>query len=100
MAIWQRMKVASVKEAESHLDELLTRAERGETVVIKRNGKTAIRLSPVSGDPCLELSAAEVRKLNAWASQERAAGRTKVFESPADYAAHTRAKRARRGKSR
>ena len=87
------MKVATLKQAKSRLDELVARAEQGETVIIKRNGKAAVRLTPVA-EPELELSAAEARKLNAWADGERAAGRTRVFESPAEYAAHVRAKRS------
>ena len=35
----------------------------------------------------LELTATEAGKLNAWADKERAAGRTKVFESSAAYVA-------------
>ena len=93
------MKVATLQQAKSRLEELVARAEQGETVIIKRNGKAAIRLTAVT-EPDLELSAAEARKLNAWADAERAAGRTKVFESPAEYVAHTRAKPARKSKSR
>jgi prevent-host-death family protein len=93
------MKVATLKEAKSRLDELILRAEQGETIIIKRNGKTAVRLTPVT-ETELALSAAEARKLDAWADDERAAGRTKVFESPAEYAVHVRTKRARKGTSR
>jgi prevent-host-death family protein len=93
------MKVATLQQAKSRLGELVARAEQGETVIIKRNGKPAVRLTLVT-EPVLELTAAESRKLNAWADHERATGRTRVFESPAAYAAHVRAKRARKGKSR
>jgi len=90
------MKVATLKEAKSRLDELVVRAEQGETIIIKRNGRAAVRLTIV--EPELELSPEEARKLNAWADEERATGRTRVSESPAAYA--VRAKRTRKGKSR
>ena len=93
------MKVATLQQAKSRLGELVARAEQGETIIIKRNGKPAVRLTPLT-EPELELGAAEARKLNAWADGERASGRTKVFESPAKYAAHVRAKRTRKGKPR
>ena len=48
----------------------------------------------------LELTAAEIGKLNTWADKERAAGRTKVFESPAAYVAQLRAKQAAKAKTR
>ena len=98
------MTVTSLKEARSRLGELVTRARRGETVIIKHRGKPAVRLTAVRvnsapGAPDLKLSANEARKLNAWADKERATGRTKIFESPAAYTAHLRAKRAAKGKS-
>jgi len=86
------MKIATLQQAKSRLGELVARAEQGETVIIKRNGKAAVRLT-LATEPELELSAAEARKLNAWADDERAAGRTRVFESP-EYAAHVRAQRS------
>jgi hypothetical protein len=48
----------------------------------------------------LELTTTEAGKLNAWADKERAGGRTKVFESPAAYAAQVRAKRSGKAKAR
>jgi uncharacterized protein (DUF433 family) len=51
-------------------------------------------------DVDLKLSSRELARLNRWADRERKAGRTRVFESPADYAAHARAKRTAKGKSR
>ncbi len=93
------MKVATLKEAKSRLDELVVRAEQGETIIIKRNGKAAVRLT-ILVEPELELSPEEARKLNAWANGERAAGRTRVSESPTAYTARVRAKSVRKGKSR
>ena len=48
----------------------------------------------------LELTTAEADKLNTWADKERAAGRTKVFESPGAYVAQLRAKQAGKAKAR
>ena len=93
------MKVATLKEARSRLNELVVLAEQGEIIIIRRNGKAAVRLTIV-GEPELELSPKEVRKLNAWADNERAAGRTRISESAAAYAVRIRAKRVRKGKSR
>src|SRR5437868_3679055 len=98
------MTVTTLREARSRLGELVSRAGRGETVIIKHRGKPAVRLTSVDGTSAdtskLKLSAEEARKLNAWADKERAASRTKVFESPAAYVAHLRAKRTARAKSR
>jgi len=98
------MTVTTLKEAKSRLGELVSRAGRGETVIIKHRGKRAVRLTSVDVTsaeiPKLKLSADEARKLNAWADKERAARRTKVFESPSAYVAHLRAKRAAKSKSK
>jgi len=99
-----RMTVTTLREARSRLGELVSRAGRGETVIIKHRGKPAVRLTSIDITPAdtskLKLSAEEARKLNAWADKERAAGRTKVFESPAAYVAHLRAKRTAKAKSK
>jgi len=83
------MTVTTLKEAKSRLGELVSRAGRGEMVIIKHRGKPAVRLTSfdiTSTDTSeLKLSAEEARKLNVWADKERAAGRTKVFESPSAY---------------
>ncbi len=99
------MTVTTLREARSRLGELVSRARRGETIIIKHRGKPAVRLTAVHANsaaeaPNLKLSVEEGRRLDAWADKERAAGRTNVFESPAAYVAHLRAKRAAKGKSR
>ena len=43
----------------------------------------------------LELGEVEAQKLNAWADQERASGHNRVFESPKDYFAHRKVRRAK-----
>jgi prevent-host-death family protein len=45
----------SVKEAKSHLSELLDRVERGDEIVITRRGKPIARLTTVGGPPAREL---------------------------------------------
>jgi len=44
------MITANMHEAKTRLSELVAAVERGETVVIQRNGKPAVRLVPA--DPC------------------------------------------------
>ena len=38
----------SITEAKSRLNELVRRAEAGETIILTRRGKPAVRLVPVS----------------------------------------------------
>lgn len=45
------MRHVSVREARAHLSELLDAAERGEEVVIERQGKPTARLVPVLAPP-------------------------------------------------
>ena len=42
------MTTVSIREARIHLSELVDAANRGETVVITRHGRTVARLSPPS----------------------------------------------------
>jgi prevent-host-death family protein len=44
------MKAVTLNEAKSHLTALLNAAERGEHVLITRQGKRAVALVPVAGD--------------------------------------------------
>jgi prevent-host-death family protein len=55
-------------EAKTHLSKLVERAEAGEEIVIQRNGKPAVRLTPVTDEP---RSLASVR--GAWRGQVRIA---------------------------
>jgi prevent-host-death family protein len=41
------MVVANIHQAKTHLSKLIEQAEAGEDVVIARNGKPAVRLTPV-----------------------------------------------------
>lgn len=40
-------------EAKTKLSQLVERAERGEEIVITRNGKPAVKLAPVAATPSL-----------------------------------------------
>ena len=40
------MKTASIRDAKNHLTELAREVERGETVVVTRNGRPAFDLVP------------------------------------------------------
>jgi uncharacterized protein (DUF433 family) len=51
-------------------------------------------------DRDLKLGRNQLARLNRWADKERRTGRTRVYEYPADYVAHTRARRTAKGKSR
>lgn len=45
------MTTMNIAEAKSKLSELVARAEAGEEVLIARNGKAAVRLTPVEAAP-------------------------------------------------
>lgn len=74
------MKFRTLSEAKAELGTLVRLAERGETVVISRHGKPAVRLSPVREED-FQLTTAEVGKLDAWLKRERAAGRTRTYSN-------------------
>ena len=83
------MKFRSLSEAKAELGTLVRLAEKGETVVISRHGKPAVRLAPV-GEDDLQLSAVEAEKLNTWLRRERAAGRTREYSSMEEMLRKTR----------
>ena len=83
------MKFRSLSEAKIELGTLVRLAEQGETIVISRHGKPAVRLTPVAEED-FQLSAAEASKLNAWADAERRGGRTRTYDSVADLLRRTR----------
>ncbi|WP_309606750.1 type II toxin-antitoxin system prevent-host-death family antitoxin [Phenylobacterium sp.] len=45
------MVVANIHNAKTNLSKLIERAEAGEEVVIARNGKPAVRLTPIEAKP-------------------------------------------------
>lgn len=45
------MIVANIHNAKTHLSKLIDQAESGEEVVIARNGKPVVRLTPVDPPP-------------------------------------------------
>ena len=45
------MKTVNVHKAKTELSRLLERVERGEQVIIARNGKPVAKLVPYSGEP-------------------------------------------------
>jgi prevent-host-death family protein len=49
------MVVANIHNAKTNLSKLIERAEAGEEVVIARNGKPAVRLTPVDPKPKLDI---------------------------------------------
>ena len=44
-------KQVNIAKAKATLSELIARAEAGEEVLVARNGKVVIRLTPVAGSP-------------------------------------------------
>jgi prevent-host-death family protein len=94
------MTATTLKDARERFDELIRRARRGETVIIRQRGKPAVQLVPVTSKADLELGVDEVHKLDAWADKERDAGHTRAFESAATYVAQRRAHRTLKSKSR
>lgn len=45
------MKIVSARDANQQFSKLLAEVERGETVLIKKNGKTIAELRPRADDP-------------------------------------------------
>jgi prevent-host-death family protein len=72
------MKFRSLSEAKIELGTLVRLAENGETVVISRHGKPAVRLMPVHEED-FELSKADASRLSAWVLRERSQGRTREY---------------------
>jgi prevent-host-death family protein len=83
------MKFRTLSEAKAELGILVRLAEKGETVVISRHGKPAVRLAPI-GEDDLELTTREASKLNSWLRRERAAGRTREYSSMEELLKKTR----------
>ena len=70
------MVVANIHQAKTNLSKLIEQAEAGEEVVIARNGKPAVRLTPIQ--PPGKMSKAEIlesfRLLNAGVKDDAPAG--------------------------
>lgn len=70
------MVIANIHQAKTNLSKLIEQAEAGEDVVIARNGKPAVRLTPVR--PPGKMSKAEIlegfRLLNAGVKDDSPAG--------------------------
>jgi len=88
------MKFRSLSEAKAELGTLVRLAEKGESIVISRHGKPAVRLVPVSEEE-LTLSVADAARLNAWADGERRSGRSRTHASVAALLGRSRAKKPR-----
>jgi len=74
------MKFRTLSEAKAQLGALVRLAEKGETVVISRHGRPAVRLALVREED-FSLTTHEARKLEAWVRRERTAGRTREYPS-------------------
>lgn len=74
------MIVANIHSAKTNLSKLIEQAEAGEDVVIARNGKPAVRLTPVAP---ADLSARRADGLPAWMGSLR--GEISVGEGFDDY---------------
>ncbi|WP_035690746.1 type II toxin-antitoxin system Phd/YefM family antitoxin [Azospirillum halopraeferens] len=60
------MKMLSIEEARAQLSDLLDRAERGEEVVITRNGTPVVRLVPESAPARQEYNSDVAERAAAW----------------------------------
>lgn len=89
-----RMKFRTLSEAKAELGTLIRLAEKGESIVISRHGKPAVRLVPVSEDE-FTLSVAGAARLNVWADGERRAGRTRTHSSVDALLNRSRTKKSR-----
>jgi prevent-host-death family protein len=74
------MIVANIHNAKTNLSKLIEQAEAGEDVVIARNGKPAVRLTPLSA---ADLEARRADGLPAWMGGLR--GEIAVGEGFDDY---------------
>jgi prevent-host-death family protein len=72
------MKFRTLSEAKAELGTLVRLAEKGETVVISRHGRPAVRLAVVREED-FSLTTDEIRRLNSWAKGQRASGRTREY---------------------
>jgi prevent-host-death family protein len=90
------MKFRTLSEAKAQLGTLVRLAEKGETVVISRHGKPAVRLAAVREED-FSLTTEEIRKLEAWARSQRAAGRTRKYRSIAELLRRNRPTRKTSG---
>jgi prevent-host-death family protein len=71
------MKAVTLNEAKSHLTSLLNAVERGERVLIKREGKRAVALVPVENghaDTWPEIPASSVAAFADELASEKASG--------------------------
>jgi uncharacterized protein (DUF433 family) len=91
-------------EGGDSIDEFLAnfpRVKRSHVIAFLHNATEYFVAVIANGDNAdLELSSAELARLNSWADGEKTTGRRRVFESPSDYVAHVRAKRTAKAKSR
>lgn len=80
------MIVANIHNAKTNLSKLIEQAEAGEDVIIARNGKPAVRLTPLSP---ADLAARRADGLPAWMGSLR--GEISVGEGFDDYDAEIEA---------
>jgi prevent-host-death family protein len=90
------MKFRTLSEAKAQLGTLVRLAEEGETVVISRHGRPAVRLAVVREED-LSLTTDEIRRLEGWARGQRAAGRTREYRSVNDLLRRNRPTRKKSG---
>ena len=89
------MRSITIKEAKAKLNELIEAAERGEEVVLMRGSHHVAALVPIT-DADLQLAPritdAQSDALWEQVHAERAAGKTRIFESAEDVIAHLQKK--------
>jgi prevent-host-death family protein len=74
------MKFRTLSQAKTELGTLIRLAEEGETVVISRHGRPAVRLAVVREED-FSLTTEEIRRLNDRAKSQRDSGRTHEYRA-------------------
>jgi len=89
------MKFRTLSEAKAELGTLVRLAQHGETVVISRHGKPAVRLTAVE-EADFQLTGMQAKALDEWADRLEADGRVRRYENAADLMKTVRRRRVKK----
>jgi prevent-host-death family protein len=86
------MKFRTLSEAKAELGTLVRLAQNGETVVISRHGRPAVRLTPVE-EADFQLTGEQARALDEWADRLETNGKVRRYKNAADLMETVRRRR-------
>jgi prevent-host-death family protein len=89
------MKFRTLSEAKAELGTLVRLAQNGETVVISRHGKPAVRLAPVEEED-FQITDAQAAALNSWADRLQASGKVRTYRNVDELMRSVRRRRTRK----